>query len=103
MPRYLISFDDGAMDHIHDEDWPAVGEASHAVVREAKTAGVWVFGGGLRRQRTTRVGVDGTVSEGALPFSKAMVGASRWSRWPLNRRRCTGQPGSPPAAGAPRT
>jgi hypothetical protein len=29
MTRYLISFDDGAMNHIPDEDWPAVGEASH--------------------------------------------------------------------------
>ena len=42
MPRYLISFDDGSMDHIPEEDWPAVGEASHAVVREAKAAEVWI-------------------------------------------------------------
>ena len=34
MPRYLISFDDGSMDHIHEEDLPSVGEASLAVVRE---------------------------------------------------------------------
>ena len=46
MPRYLISFDDGSMDHIPEEDWPAVGEAAHAVVREAKAAGIWIFGGG---------------------------------------------------------
>jgi hypothetical protein len=26
-PRYLISFDDGSMDHIPDDDWPAVAEA----------------------------------------------------------------------------
>ena len=32
MPRYLISFDDGSMDHIPEEDWPAVGEAAHGVV-----------------------------------------------------------------------
>ena len=32
MTRYLISFDAHAMDHIPDEDMPAVGEASHAVV-----------------------------------------------------------------------
>ena len=38
--RYLISFDDGSMDHIPEEDWAAVGEAAHAVVREAKAAGV---------------------------------------------------------------
>ena len=39
MPRYLISFDDGSMDHIPDEDLPTVSEASHAVVREIKQAG----------------------------------------------------------------
>ena len=38
MPRYLISFDDGSMDHIPAEEWPAVGAASHAVVREARDA-----------------------------------------------------------------
>jgi hypothetical protein len=47
MTRYLISFDDGAMDHIPDEDEPAVGKASHGVVNEAKDAGVWVSNGGL--------------------------------------------------------
>jgi hypothetical protein len=47
MPRYLISFDDGAMDHIPDEEGTAVGEAAHAVIREAQGAGVWVFAGGV--------------------------------------------------------
>ena len=42
MPRYLISFDDGSMDHIPEEDLPAVGEAAHKVVREAKAAGIWI-------------------------------------------------------------
>jgi hypothetical protein len=50
MTRYLISFDAHAMDHIPDEDMPAVAEASHAVVYEAMDAGVWVFGGGLEDQ-----------------------------------------------------
>ena len=44
MTRYLISFNDGAMDHIPDEDWPDVGKASHAVVQEAVNTGVFVFG-----------------------------------------------------------
>ena len=35
MPRYLISFDAHAMDHIPDEDMPAVAKASHEVVEEA--------------------------------------------------------------------
>ena len=74
MPRYLISFDDGSMDHIPDEDWPAVGEASHAVVREAKAAGVWIFGGGILRQQASIVATDGTVALGPVPETKAVVG-----------------------------
>ena len=38
MTRYLISFPSGAMDHIPDEEKPAVGQAAHAVVREAMDA-----------------------------------------------------------------
>ena len=45
MARYLISFDDGAMDSIPDEEGPAVGDASHAVIRDFQDAGVWVFAG----------------------------------------------------------
>lgn len=74
MPRYLVSFDDGSMDHIPDEDWPAVGDAAHAVVREAKAAGVWIFGGGILRQRASIVAPDGTVSDGPVPEIKAVVG-----------------------------
>jgi hypothetical protein len=43
MTRYLISFDDGAM-IFREEDLPDVAESAHAVVQEAKDAGVWVFG-----------------------------------------------------------
>jgi hypothetical protein len=32
-----MSFDDGSMDHVPAADWPAVSEASHTVVRAAKT------------------------------------------------------------------
>ena len=74
MPRYLISFDDGAMAHIPDADWPAVGEASHAVVRQAKAAGVWIFGGGILRQQASIVGTDGSVTPGPVPETKAVVG-----------------------------
>lgn len=42
MLRFLISFDDGSMDHISAEDLPAVGDAAHAVVRAAKASGVWI-------------------------------------------------------------
>jgi hypothetical protein len=74
MPRYLISFDDGSMDHIPAADWPAVGEASHAVVREAKAAGVWIFGGGVLRQQSTVVATDGAITAGPVPETKAVVG-----------------------------
>ena len=74
MPRYLISFDDGSMDHIPEEDWPAVGEASHAVVREIKQAGAWIFGGGVLRQQASIVATDGSVADGPVPEAKAVVG-----------------------------
>lgn len=74
MPRYLISFDDGSMDHIPEGDWPAVGEAAHAVVRQAKAAGAWIFGCGIQRQRSTIVATDGTISVGPVPETKAVIG-----------------------------
>lgn len=74
MPRYLISFDDGSMDHIAQADLPEVGEAAHTVVRQAKAAGVWIFGGGLLRQQAAIVATDGTVSAGPVPETKAVVG-----------------------------
>ena len=74
MPRYLISFDDGSMDHIPDEDWAAVGEASRAVVQEAKDAGAWIFGAGIERQQATVVGTDGAVTDGPDPQTKAAIG-----------------------------
>ena len=74
MPRYLISFDDGAMDHIPDEDMASVGEAAHEVLRQAKDAGVWIFGGGILRQQATIVATDGTRMGGPVPESKAVIG-----------------------------
>jgi hypothetical protein len=74
MTRYLISFNDGAMDHIPDEDWADVGKASHAVVQEAVNAGVWVFGAGLQRQRASVVATDGTVADGPYPETKEVIG-----------------------------
>lgn len=67
MPSYLISFGAGAMDHIPDEDTPAVGEAAHAVVREALSAGAYVFSGGMAQQRASVVATDGAVTEGPYP------------------------------------
>jgi hypothetical protein len=75
MQRYLISFDDGSMDHIPEEDLPAVSQSSRAVVAEAKAAGVWIWGGGIVRQRASIVGTDGSVVDGPSPETKAVVGA----------------------------
>jgi hypothetical protein len=75
MTRYLISFPSGAMDDIPDEEMPAVGEAAHAVVREAMDAGVWVFGGGLAEDiEPVMVAGDGTVTAGTYPETKELNG-----------------------------
>jgi hypothetical protein len=73
LPRYLISFDDGAMT-FPEEDLPAVAEAAHQVVYEARDAGVWIFGGGLQSQRASIVATDGTVINGPYPETKAVIG-----------------------------
>src|SRR6266700_5041609 len=74
MTQYLISFDASAMDHIPDEDMPAVGKAAHDVIQEAVNAGVWVFGGGLESQQASIVATDGTVTDG--PYPEAIGGLS---------------------------
>ena len=67
MTRYLISFDHGAMDHLREEDGPAIRDASLAVIQEAKDAGVWVFAEGVYPEdkvSTSVVAPDGTVTDG---------------------------------------
>jgi hypothetical protein len=67
MTTYLISFDAHAMDHIPEEEMPAVARASHEVCQEAINAGVWVLGGGLQDQKASIVAADGTVTDGGYP------------------------------------
>ncbi len=75
MTRYLISFPSSAMDHIPEEDIPAVGEAAHAVVQEAMDAGVWIFGGGLAEDvDPVMVAADGTTTVGTYPQTKDFNG-----------------------------
>ena len=75
MARYLISFPDGAMSHIPDADWPAVGEDSHAVARAAQAAGVFVYGRGIFHDTTvTVVGTDGAVTDDAYPGLDQPIG-----------------------------
>jgi hypothetical protein len=73
MTRYLISFDDGDMT-FPEEDLPDVARAAQAVVREAREAGVWVFGAGLEHQVPSVVATDGTVTDGPYPESKEHLG-----------------------------
>jgi hypothetical protein len=73
MPRYLISFDDGAMT-FPEEELPDVDQAAHQVVRAAQAAGVWVFGGGVESQRASIVDTDGMVTDGPHPETKAVLG-----------------------------
>jgi len=74
MRRFLISFDDGSMDHIPEAELPAVSESAHAVAREAKAAGVWIFGGGLHRRQSVIVAADGSTTVGPAPETKAVIG-----------------------------
>ena len=67
MTRYLISFDDGAMKDIREEDLPEVGKAAHQVVDQAKAAGVWITGGGVDGHDVTVVGTDGSVTNDTRP------------------------------------
>ena len=75
MTRYLISFPSSAMDHIPAEEFPAVGAAAHAVVREAMDAGVLVFGGGLAENvDPVMVAGDGTITAGTYPQTEEFNG-----------------------------
>lgn len=78
MPRYLISFENGAMDHIPESDFPEVGKAAHAVCQEAKDAGVFRFAGGFNYGdgdvEHAVVGTDGMVMDGPYPESKELIG-----------------------------
>lgn len=75
MTRFLISFPGVAMSHIPAEDFPAVGEAAHAVIREAKDAGVHVFSGGLDEDVTpVMVAGDGAATAGTYPQTAEFTG-----------------------------
>ena len=73
MARYLISFNDGDM-NFPKEDFPAVGQAAHAVMREAMAAGVWIVGAGFEGYSTRVVRSDGSVQEGPLAESPVHIG-----------------------------
>ncbi len=67
MTKYLISFPGEAM-VVPPEGLQAVADAAHAVIDEAKAAGVYVFGGGIDEDVSpVLVAGDGTVTAGTYP------------------------------------
>jgi hypothetical protein len=74
MTKYLISFPGSAME-VPAEEFAAVGEAAREVMREAKAAGVHVFGGGINDDvAPVMVASDGTVTNGTYPQTKQLDG-----------------------------
>ena len=69
MAKYLISFPSAAM-VVPDGEWEAVGRDAHAVIDEAKAAGVYVFGGGIDEAvPPVLVSADGTFSAGGYSWA----------------------------------
>jgi hypothetical protein len=74
MTKYLISFPGPAMEVMSDE-LAAVSEAAHEVIREAKKAGVYVFGGGINEGvKPVMVAADGTVRNETYAQTKEFNG-----------------------------
>lgn len=74
MAKYLISFPSAAM-VVPQGEWEAVVRDAHAVIDEAKTAGVYIFGGGIDEDvPPVRVSPDGTVAEGGYPWAPRLDG-----------------------------
>jgi hypothetical protein len=74
MAKYLISFPGAAM-NAPEHEMPAVSEAAHAVIREAKQAGVYVFGGGINEEvAPLMVAADGTVTHATYPQTREFDG-----------------------------
>jgi hypothetical protein len=74
MTKYLISFPSAAM-AVPDGEFQAVVRDSHAVIAEAKAAGVYVFGGGIDEGvPPALVSADGEVTEGGYSWAPPLDG-----------------------------
>ena len=74
MTKYLVSFPGPAM-RVPVEDLAEVGTAAHAVVREAKVAGVYVFGGGIDEDiAPLMVAADASVTRETYPQTREFNG-----------------------------
>jgi len=74
MAKYLISFPSAAMVVAQDE-LASVSRDAHAVISQAKAAGVYVFGGGIDESvPPTLVSADGSVAQGGYPWAPPLNG-----------------------------
>lgn len=74
MAKYLISFPSAAM-IVPDGELEAVSRDAHAVIDEAKAAGVYVFGGGIDEDvPPVLVSADGSVAKGGYPWAPPLNG-----------------------------
>src|SRR5262245_18574671 len=74
MAKYLISLPSAAM-VVPDDEWEAAGRHAHAVIEEAKAAGVYVFAGGIDEGvPPALVSANGAVTEGGYPWAPALNG-----------------------------
>ncbi len=103
MAKYLISFPSAAM-VVSDGEWEAVGRDAHAVIDEAKAAGVYVFGGGIDETvPPALVSTDGTAAEGGYPWRPRSTAASPYSNCPRAMRPSRGPRASRKPVAAPRS
>lgn len=74
MTQNLISFPSAAMD-VPPGELDSVGREAHAVIEQAKAAGVFVLTGGIDEgSPLVRVSADGSIAEGSYPGAPALNG-----------------------------
>ena len=74
MTKYLVSFPSAAM-VVPEGELEVVGRDAHAVIEEAKAAGVYVFAGGIDEAvAPVLVSADGSVAEGGYPWAPPLDG-----------------------------
>lgn len=101
MTKYLIAFPSAAM-QLEPDEFEAAGRDARQVVRDAKAAGVYVFGGGINEQvAPVLVAKDGTVTDETYPRTKDLDGgfmvlelpnreeAERWAARTAAACRCS--------------
>lgn len=74
MTKYLISFPGPAM-NVPADEMTAVGEAARGVIREAKQAGVYVFGGGINEEvAPLMIAADGSAKQETYTQTRELNG-----------------------------